>query len=145
MELEKSFRSNRGIGDMKENNNIQDRFLGWMYGHLIGRILLRPMVSPWFSRLGGKLLDTRLSSLAVAPFVKYSKIDLTDCEKTRFSSYNDFFTRKLKPQARPLCSASHTLISPCDGRLSVYPVTKEGRVSIKHTDTHTHTALQLYY
>ncbi|MDD7076690.1 MAG: hypothetical protein PUI42_00990, partial [Lachnospiraceae bacterium] len=125
MELEKSFRR---AGDVKKRAKIpqdqtqsdkapqgqtlqnlasqgktpQDKVLSVLYGNRTGRMLLRPLVSPWVSRIGGKLLSTRLSTVAVTPFVRANHIDLSMCEKQSFDSYNDFFTRKLKPEARPI-------------------------------------------
>lgn len=127
MELEKSERESDGM------TGLQDRLLSWLYGHAAGRILLRPMVAPWFSEMGGRVLDTRLSALAVPFFVKGCGINLTGCEKRRFRSYNDFFTRELKDGKRPVEEAPGTLVSPCDARLCVYPITEEGRVKVKHT------------
>ncbi|MDE6432313.1 MAG: archaetidylserine decarboxylase, partial [Opitutales bacterium] len=37
-----------------------------------------------------------------------------------FSSFNDFFTRKLKPSARPISPRSNSIIAPSDGRVLVY-------------------------
>ena len=36
-------------------------------------------------------------------------------------SFNDFFTRKLKPDARPFIADNNVLCSPADGRILVYP------------------------
>ena len=47
------FLADRG-GRIVEENSLQDRFLEWMYGHVAGRVLLRPLVSPVFSRAGGR-------------------------------------------------------------------------------------------
>lgn len=113
--------------------SAQDRLLSILYGTMIGRMLLRPLVSPCFSRLGGWFLNTRLSSLAVKPFVRAKYIDLSMCETQKFRSYNAFFTRKLRPEARPLDPDPKAFISPCDARLSVWPVTKDGYFLVKHT------------
>ena len=116
-----------------QGKTLQDKVLSVLYGNRTGRMLLRPLVSPWVSRIGGKLLSTRLSTVAVTPFVRANHIELSICEKQSFDSYNDFFTRKLKPEARPINHAPDAWISPCDGRLSVYPITAEGSFQIKHT------------
>ncbi len=105
-----------------------------LYGHAAGRLLLKPLVLPWFSRVGGWFLDTRLSAAAVKPFVKWNGIDLSECRKQRFTSYNDFFTRELLPEARPIDLNDSAWISPCDARLSVWPITETGKFRIKHTD-----------
>lgn len=122
--------------------SFQDRLLGWMYGHTAGRLLLKPLVRPGFSKLGGRLLDTRLSALAVRPFVYAKHIDLSGCKKQKFRSYNDFFTRELLPEARPVDWTREAWISPCDGRLTVYPITAEGRFTVKHTEYTVGSLLQ---
>lgn len=120
-------------GTIIEQDTAQDRLLAWMYGHITGRLLLKPLVCPFVSKLGGKVLDTRLSAMAVRPFVKANHIDLTQCEKQKFNSYNDFFTRRLKAGARPVAMEDELLPSPCDGRLSVYQINDSLEFSVKHT------------
>ena len=106
----------------------------FLYGTAPGRLLLRGLCRPWFSRLGGAVLDTRLSALAVGPFVRRHGIDMSGCEKTRFRSFNDFFTRALVPGARPVDPDPAALISPCDGLLSVWPAGPDGRFPVKGTE-----------
>ncbi len=120
-------------GRITEENSIQDRFLAWMYGHMAGRILLRPLVCPVFSRIGGRLLSTRLSALFIRPFIRAGRIDMSQYEKRKYLSYNDFFTRKLMPGARKVSDVSDCFISPCDSRLSVYEISDSCAVNIKYT------------
>lgn len=105
-----------------------------LYGTAPGRFLLRGLTHPWFSRLGGRVMDSRLSALAVPGFVRRHNIDLRACEKRRFSSFNDFFTRKLVPGARPVDADPAALVSPCDGRLTVWPIEEDGRFPVKGTE-----------
>ena len=44
-------------GKRKNGTTGQDRLLEFLYGHRLTRILLRPLVSPVVSRLGGAFLD----------------------------------------------------------------------------------------
>ncbi|MFR7973288.1 MAG: hypothetical protein ACLU8C_13195 [Lacrimispora saccharolytica] len=81
-------------GKIKEQNSAQDRLLEWLYGHCVGRLLLRPLISPAVSKLGGKILSSRPSSLLIRPFVRASGMDLSDYEQGPFDSYNDFFSEK---------------------------------------------------
>lgn len=120
-------------GRITEENSIQDRFLAWMYGHTAGRILLRPLVCPVFSRIGGRLLSTRLSAFFIRPFIRAGRIDMSQYEKRKYLSYNDFFTRKLVPGARKVSDVPDCFISPCDSRLSVYEITDNCAVNIKYT------------
>lgn len=122
-------------GYIKEVENSQDRLLKWLYSHQCGRWLIRLLVRPGISRAAGKLLDSGCSVCLVSPFVKRNKIDMSCYVNKKYTSYNDFFTRQIKPGHRPLEGDGHTLVCPCDGKLSVYPLT-EGeniRFSIKNT------------
>ena len=70
----------------------------------------------------------------IAPFVKSHKIDLNLYERQSFKSYNDFFTRQIKEEYRPVSGGENVLISPCDGKLSVFQVNHSSRFTIKHTE-----------
>ncbi len=108
--------------------------LAFLYGTAPGRFLLRSLVRPGVSRWAGRLLSTRLSALAVKPFIRRHGVDMSQCPRTKFASFNDFFTRSLPPGARPVDPDPAAFISPCDGRLTVWPVTPEGRFPVKGTE-----------
>jgi phosphatidylserine decarboxylase len=40
-------------------------------------------------------------------------------DPSRYASFNEFFTRELKPGARPLSAEARSVCSPCDGALSM--------------------------
>lgn len=120
-------------GAVQGAENLQDRFLKKVYGTVLGRMLLKPLVMPVVSELGGRLLDSPLSKCLIKPFVRANQIDLSMCEKKEFASYNDFFKRKLKPESREIVMDRDVFISPCDGKLSVYPIEEDSRFLIKHT------------
>ena len=115
-------------------NTEQDKLLNWLYTHGIGRLILKPLISPAFSRFMGKLLDTRLSALLVPKFIQYAGIDMSEYKNTHYRSYNDFFTRKIKEGCRPLAGDNTTLISPSDGRVSAYSITEDTTFSVKNTE-----------
>ena len=120
-------------GTRWEETSFQDQFLEKLYGGLAGRMLVKILVCPGISRLGGWLLDTRLSRCLIPGFVKRHKLSPAQWEKQTFTSYNDFFTRKLKKGQRSFSPEKEVFGSPCDGKLSVYPVSPTGRFQIKHT------------
>ena len=78
-------------GHVTENDSFQDRFLEKMYGSAIGRALLKPLVNPVLSEIGGRILDSRVSALAVPAFIRHAGIDMRDYEPKKYWSYNDFF------------------------------------------------------
>ena len=109
-------------GNRTKGTTGQDRLLKFIYTHTATRLLIRPFLSPWVSKLGGTFLSTRLSAVAIRPFVEKNQINLSQYEKQEFASYNEFFTRKIKAEERPVEMDEEVLISPCDGKVSVYPI-----------------------
>lgn len=120
-------------GNITIEDSGQDRFLKWMYTNRMGRLALKILVLPLVSKLGGRFLDSRCSKAFIKPFVKWQGISLELYEKKEYRSYNDFFTRQIKKEHRPLEGDETTLISPCDGKLGVYPIDGKRRFSIKGT------------
>ena len=82
---------------MKEKTS---RLLTFLYTTPVGNRLLRILVSPAVSKAAGKVMNSRLSLIAVPGFIKSQNIDVSEFEKTSFSSYNDFFTRKAKTRCK---------------------------------------------
>lgn len=120
-------------GNEYNGENGQDRLLAFVYGHTVTRLLIRPLLSPIVSRIGGAFLNTRISKLGIHAFVKSNGIDLSVYEKQEFASYNEFFTRKIRAAERPADMRENVLISPSDGKVSVYPIEENGTFRIKHT------------
>ncbi len=124
-------------GNCYTEESRQDQLLEYMYHSLAGRMALKVLVQPWISKLSGKFFDSRYSISLIEPFVKKNHIDMDQYEETKYHSYNDFFTRKIKSSLRPISEDKESFISPCDGKLSIYPILKdeEGRncFRIKHT------------
>lgn len=54
-------------------------------------------------------------------FIKQYKVDLSEAlieDPEQFPHFNAFFTRALKPEARPMACSANTLICPVDGAIS---------------------------
>ncbi len=111
----------------------QDKFLARLYGSAAGRMLLKPLVSPVISRAAGWFLSTRLSKVFIQPFIKSNHIDMSQFEEGPFRSYNEFFSRKIRPGARPMCMEPDALIAPCDSKLTALPITEASVFTLKHT------------
>ena len=77
------------------------------------------------------MLSAKASRVLVKPFVWSYKIDLSECEEEKYRSYNEFFSRKIRPEARPIEDDPRRLISPCDSQLLVLPITENGRFMVK--------------
>ncbi len=120
-------------GQITQEDSRQDRLLEILYGHRAGRGLLRLLVSPFLSRLGGLLLDSQSSRFLVPWFIRSHGIDTGEYRQKEYRSFNDFFTRRLAPGARRICEEPEAFVSPCDSRLSIYKIDDESAFSIKHT------------
>lgn len=95
-----------------------DGFLRFLYDHPLGRLPLSALIKrKLFQKLMGAWADNPISRKQVDAFVKKYDINLSETviPPGGFASFNDFFTRALKPEARPVSPAP--LISPGDGRL----------------------------
>ena len=75
-------------GHKWQESTGQDKLLEKLYGSAVGRCILRPLVSPVVSKLGGRILDSRISVLAVEPFIRRNGINREDYEEKEYSSYN---------------------------------------------------------
>lgn len=107
--------------------------LEFLYQTLPGRILLKLLTSPAVSIAVGHFLDSGISKLLIPSFVRNNNIDLSICEKTEFDSFNDFFSRKIKEEYRPINQDLNSLICPCDGLLSAYRIDKETVIPVKQS------------
>lgn len=100
-----------------------------LYGTLPGRICIKFITLSFISKLSGKILSNKCSKILIKRYINKYNIDLSNLEKDKFSSFNDFFTRKKKNIS--IKYDKNTLISVCDGKLMVYDITKDGLYNIK--------------
>lgn len=121
--------------DRKGNITIEesgrDRLIRHLYEDWGGRLCLKIIVRPFISRLAGWFLDSGISKGLIPGFVKRNRIDLSEYEEKNYTSYNDFFTRKQKPEARPVAKGDKILVSPCDGKATVCRIGRDSRFFIK--------------
>jgi phosphatidylserine decarboxylase len=120
-------------GNITQENTLQDRILENLYSRKLGRLLLKPLVTPLFSRMAGSFLDSGLSTLLIRNFIRFHGIDMWDYEPKKYRSFNEFFTRRLAEGARKMEKAPEVLVSPCDSRVSVYEINDDCVFRVKHT------------
>lgn len=120
-------------GNRVPGEDTQDKTLSFLYNNPLGKCLTHVMIRPWVSKTAGKLMDSRLSATAIPSFIKSNRIDMNCYEDREFTSFNDFFTRQVKEGMRPVDMKPSHLISPCDCKLSVYPITDDLKVKVKGT------------
>lgn len=93
--------------------------LKFLYHNAFGRFILRLLISRPISKIAGAYLDSRLSKGLIKKFVNNNNIDLNDFYSDDFKCFNDCFCRKIKEGKREF---EEGLVAPCDGLLSVYPI-----------------------
>lgn len=85
------------------------------------------------SRLAGTLAASErawIRDRLIRRFVAAYDVDMADAARgiDQFASFNDFFTRALKPGARPFADAAEFILSPADGAISQIGTITDGRI-----------------
>ncbi len=77
--------------------------------------------SKWPSVLSGMYANSRISTLHIPAFIKKYSLNTDEIQDplSSFKTFNDFFKRKLKPEARPISKEKNAVISPADGEILV--------------------------
>lgn len=87
-------------------------------------LLQRLLPQHALSRLAGWLADARAAWIRkpfVHAFARFYRVDMSEAERpglNDYHSFNDFFTRTLRGDARPLEGAQDEPVSPADGMIS---------------------------
>lgn len=108
---------NRYSGEMETEQVYGESFLKWAYGNPLGKIALHSFVKrPAFSRWYGKRMNQPSTQCKVAPFIDDYALDTSEFAESpeSYATFNEFFYRKLKADARPI--ASTEVVFPADGR-----------------------------
>lgn len=114
-----------GISQVKENVVNKEKLFVWMQ-YLLPQHLI--------SRVTGRLAETRIGwikNYLISLFIKRFQVDMSEAEQPdpqAYAHFNAFFTRALKPGARPLAADPAQLLSPADGVISEMGPITEGRI-----------------
>lgn len=93
--------------------------LRWIYGTPLGRLALHAIVKrSCFSRWYGWRMNRPVSRRKIRPFVERYNVDPGEFADPleSFHTFNEFFHRKLKPEARPISADADAAVFPADGR-----------------------------
>lgn len=88
--------------------------------HLISRGVL------WLTRQ-----ESSLTLPTIKRFAKLFNVEMTDAvepDLAHYKTFNAFFTRALKPEARPITEGVSEIACPADGRISAMGDIEEGRI-----------------
>lgn len=114
----------RQTGKKEKETVMAKGLIMFLYGNSPLSKLLAPLChtflsrSSGFSKLCGLYQKSRLSRSCILPFIKKYDVNQNEFKDpvSSFKSFNDFFIRTLKAQARPIDSSPFTATCPADGR-----------------------------
>lgn len=126
--MDKIFYIDRETTAKREETIICKKGLVFLYfskfGSQLEKLLSRCSL---FSRFNGWLCKTAWSRKKIHKFVKKHNINTGEFQKSlnEFTSFNDFFTRSLMPEKRPIDHRISRCIAPADGAYFVFPCIRE--------------------
>ena len=111
----------RESGQVRTEKVYGEQWLNWLYHNPVGEATLwaiakRKIVSSVY----GDMMEKPSSSDKIQPFIEEYGVDISIAQEQNFNSFNEFFIRKLKPQARPIIQDSLAVASPADGKVLAY-------------------------
>ena len=125
---------NRRFERMETERICGRRWVDLFYGTPWGRrITANWLCRPTLSRTYGCLQQHPISRRMIPGFVRQYHIDLSEALMPRggFETFNDFFTRRLKPGAREVTADSSCLASVADSRLLAVALGNHSRIAVK--------------
>lgn len=121
----------RETKEVYEEGQYGEGILNFLYHTKFGRILLKFIINPTVSKIGGLYNNSFLSKGKIPKWVEKYNIDLSLYEKKEYKCFNDFFTRKLKSSKKKI--NKNIFVSPCDGKLLVYDIKDDLKLKIKNS------------
>lgn len=122
------FYIDRQTGEKLREKVYKGKAIELLYGKSWLSRLIRPWFLPlltkwpFFSSLYGHLQKHSSSMGKIRPFIQAFGVDKSEFLEpvSHFRSFNDFFIRKLKPEARPIDPDPAVAVIPADGRYYFY-------------------------
>ena len=110
---------NRYTGQVETEKVYGESWLRFVLFNPFGQLALHAVVKrAWFSNWYGWRMNQSRSVSLVRPFIE--QYDIAEEEHVKaaneFTSFNDFFYRKLTSEARPINSEAGSVVFPADGR-----------------------------
>lgn len=111
----------RESGQIKTEKVAGEKWLIWLYYNPIGEATLWTLAKrKLVSTIYGNMMNRTYSAKKIHPFIEDFDIDMSITQEQEFKNFNDFFTRKLKVDARPINTRTNIVVSPTDGKILAY-------------------------
>ena len=104
---------------VKTESVYGEKWVRFAYENPAGRFFVWLLARrAFFSRWYGWKMNQPASALRVIPFISKYGVDVDEFAKSAFDfkSFNEFFYRALKSEARPIASGERVAVMPADGR-----------------------------
>jgi phosphatidylserine decarboxylase len=123
----------RETGAVREETIYGRAALEFAYRTGLGRAALRILPHGMLSRMYGALNRLPASRNKIPGFIESLAIDASEAELpvSEYRSLDEFFCRRLKPDARPVDRSPSRFVSPADGRTMVFPAVADREFQIK--------------
>ena len=126
---------NRSTGSVEKEDIYGERWLRFTYEKPLGKFFLwflvkRKLFSSWY----GYRADRFSSKSKVQPFVEKFGVNQEEFldPLDSYQTFNEFFYRKLKPEARPIDNSFDSIVFPADGRhLGFQDISKINQIYVK--------------
>ncbi len=133
----------RDSGAIKTEKVYGELWLDWLYHNPFGQATLWAVAKRKFvTSVYGDMMDKKSSVEKVQPFIREYHVDIGIAQKEHFASFNEFFVRKLKPEARPINTDSLVVTSPADGKILAYADVSKSDFYIKGFRFNVHSFLE---
>jgi len=113
----------RKTGEVHQELVPGEKWLQWLYYNPLGKLALQGVVKRKFlSQWYGRQMDTPASKAKIKDFVTSLQIDMNEALRPlhEFTTFNEFFIRRLKPEARPINKNPDIIVSPADGKVMAF-------------------------
>ena len=109
---------------LKTEKIFGEKWLRFAYENPVGRLAVWLLAKRrFFSWYYGRQMNREGSDIHIFKFIADYNIDATEFAKSpfEFTTFNQFFHRALKPEARPIAQGTGLAVLPADGRHLAFP------------------------
>ena len=106
--------------------------VSFLYGTAAGRIILKAIMGLHLDKAAVSFLCSPWSKLIIGRYIAKNGLDITPEERASYGSFRELFVRTRKPVQ--VDEKPDLLISPCDGLISAFEISRESSFNIKSSE-----------
>ena len=121
---------------IRETNEIIEekspKGANFLYKNPVGRIILKLATKRFISKIGGFYMNRKISTKHIKNFIKDNNINMSEYKESNYTSFNDFFSRKIKDGKRVFSKDKKDFCAPCDSKVTIYKIDDNEEFIIKN-------------